>query len=90
MVSVMKIEVMIPEEEIEQAVAELITQRLAKQMFEQYGGGYIFRRDIKAEIRSLLRERMDEITDKAVDAAAASMERKGTKKLLEKIGGTDG
>lgn len=80
----MKVTVEIPDDEIEAKVANLITERLARQMFEQYGGGYIFRKDIKAEIRALLKEHLDDVTDEAIKAAANSIVYKGTKKLLEK------
>ena len=82
----MKITVEIPDEEIESAVIKLLTERISENLYEKWrGAGYAYRKDIKAIIRELMKENMDDFTDRAVKAAAASIENRGIKKLMEEI-----
>lgn len=82
----MKITVEIPDEEIESAVTKLLTERISENLYEKWRGeGYAYRKDIKAIIRELMKENMDDFTDRAVKAAAASIENRGIKKLMEEI-----
>ena len=46
---------------------------------------YMFSNDVKKIVRSVIEERIDTITDKAVDAAARSIEHRGVKKLVDRL-----
>lgn len=83
----MKINIELTDEEIKDAVLQIVAQQIAKKMDSEYGSAvqYVTRRDAKAVIRELLKERMDELADRAVDAASKSIENRAVKKLLKKL-----
>lgn len=83
----MKIEIELTEQEIKDAVLEIVANNTARALNNEYGSSiqYVTRKEVKAVIRELLRERMDELSDRAVKAAAKTIENKSLKKMIEQI-----
>lgn len=80
----MKVIIEIDDKEISQQVEKIVTEQLARDILGRDGNrSYYFRKDVKEIIRSILRENMEEISDRAVAAAAKSIENRGIKKMLE-------
>ena len=82
----MKIEVEIPEEEIQEAAKKIISEHVAGTMISSaYGDGRFYRNTIKEVIRECIREDIDNLSARAVEAAAKSIENRAVKKLIEKL-----
>lgn len=81
-----KIEIELSDAEIKEAVLDIIAHDYAKLLdAERNTVKYVTRRELKEVIRDLLRERMDEYADLAVQAASKSIENRAVKKLLNKL-----
>ena len=81
----MKIEIELADAEIKEAVLDIIAHDYAKRLdAERSTVKYVTRTEIKEVIRGLLRERMDEYAELAVNAASKSIENRAVKKLLAK------
>lgn len=83
----MEIRIELTDEEIRDAVLNIVAKKTAERMDSEYGSSvqYVTRKEVKAVIRELLKERMDELADRAVDAASKSIENRAVKKLLKKL-----
>ena len=81
----MKIEIEIPDERISQRVEDLLVEETVKAIQKEYGSGYYYRKDLKEVIRAAIKENLDDLTDRAVAAAATSIENRGIKKLMEEL-----
>lgn len=87
----MKITVDIPDEEIAEAVKDMLVKnavdRLEDELYhDSYARNrYNYREEIKKAIRSLLKEHLDDLSDRAVKAAATSIENRGIKKMMEAV-----
>lgn len=82
----MKITIEIDDNELRERVTELAAKKLAEELFDRAGNvRYMFSNDVKKIVRTVIDERIDTITDKAVDAAARSIEHRGVKKLVDKL-----
>ncbi|MEE0899177.1 MAG: hypothetical protein U0L88_16340 [Acutalibacteraceae bacterium] len=82
----MKIEIELADAEIKEAVLDIIAHDYAKRLdAERSTVKYVTRTEIKEVIRGLLRERMDEYAELAVNAASKSIENRAVKKLLAKL-----
>lgn len=82
----MKITIDIPNEEIKEAVVEKVSEVLAKEMLEQnYGDALFYRRTIKECIREVIKSDISELSDRAVEAAAKSIENRAVKKLWNQL-----
>ena len=82
----MKIEIELADAEIKEAVLDIIAHEYAKRLdAERSNVKYVTRKEIKEVIRGLLRERMDEYAELAVNAASKSIENRAVKKLLAKL-----
>lgn len=80
----MKVTIDIPDEEIREEVKRILTGQIAKRMYGEWiGEGYVYHRAIKDVIRELIRQNLDDLSDRAVYAAAKTISNKGIKKLLE-------
>ena len=77
----MTITVNLTDEEIKDAVLQIVAKKTAEAMDSEFGSSiqYVTRREVKAVIRELLKERMDELADRAVTAAAKSIENRAMK-----------
>ena len=82
----MKIEIELADAEIKEAVLGIIAHDYAERLnAERSTVKYVTRKEIKEVIRDLLRERMDEYAELAVNAASKSIENRAVKKLLAKL-----
>ena len=81
----MKIVVEIPDEEITTAVKEIVAERIAKEITSKWYAGLEYRRDIKEVIREVIKEDKENLADRAVAAAAKSIENSAVKKMLNQI-----
>ena len=78
----MKITVEIDEEKIRRAVFEELVSQVNKEIVKSWGEGHRFRNDTKAVMREVIRDNMDEFADRAVAAAAKSIENRGIKRAV--------
>lgn len=83
----MELNITLTDEEIKEAVLAIVAKRIAEDLnVEKYSSlKYVTRKEVKAVIRDLLKEHMDELADRAVSAAATSIENRAVKKLLDRI-----
>jgi len=83
----MRIEIELSDDEIKDAVLQIVAKDLAQRMDSEYGSAvkYVTRKEVKACIRELLKERMDELADVAVKAASKSIENRAVKKLIAQV-----
>ena len=84
----MKVTIDISDEEINQAVQELLVRRLADQIFSERNSfdKHGYQRMLKEAVKDLLAGHVDEVTDRAVVYAADYIGKKGVKKIVEKLG----
>ena len=83
-----KITFEIPDEEIKQAVFELLTRRLADEIFTDRWNydERAYRRMLKDGVNAVLKERADEIIDRCIPQAAEYIGKKGVKKFVDSLG----
>lgn len=87
----MKITIEIPDEVITEEVKAGLVKKITHDIYDRYGSeGYVYRKDLKEAIRAVLKENMNDLADRAVAAAAASLENRGIKKLLGKLSESNG
>ena len=78
----MKITVEIDDKEIETEVKRIVTEEIAKSILKnRTTDGYIYRRMIKDAIRETIKADIDNLSDRAVEAASVSIANKGLKKV---------
>lgn len=78
----MKITVEIDDKEIETEVKKIVTEEIAKSILKNRStDGYIYRRMIKDAIRETIKADIDNLSDRAVEAASVSIANKGLKKV---------
>ena len=82
----MRIEVEVSEAEIVERAKEIAANRLADRIIKsEYGDGYFYRKEIKAAIREVIRGDIENLSNRAVEAASKSIENRAVKKLLERL-----
>jgi hypothetical protein len=81
----MKIELEIDEKEILDGAVAIVTSELAKQILGEAYAGRIYRDTIKQTVRECIRGDIENLSDRAVAAAAKSIENRAVKKLIEKL-----
>ena len=81
----MKVTLEIPEEEILEMAKRIAAERLADAMRDRYYEARSLDRSIKEVIRESIKPNMDTLADRAVSAAAKSIENRAVKKLLDKL-----
>ena len=84
----MKVIIDIPDDEIKKEVFEILTRRLADQIFEDRWNydEQAYRRMLKEAVNTVLKERADEIVNCCIPHAAAYIGKKGVKKFVEELG----
>ena len=85
----MTVTIDIPEEEIKAAVIERVADKLAKNMYNGYSEGYFYRKDIKEAVREIIKADIGNLSDRAVNAAAKSIENKAIKKMIDQMAEND-
>lgn len=82
----MKITVDLPDEEIYEMAKELAAKRITSSMIEHsYGDGYAYRKIIKEVVREVIKSDIDNLSERAVAAAAKSIERRAIKNQIDKL-----
>ena len=81
----MKIVLEIPEEEIVEKAKQIAAEELAIQIRKGYYEGRVLRDLCKEVIREAIKKNMDELSSRAVAAAAKSIENKAVKKMMNKL-----
>ena len=82
----MKITVDISEEKIVEMAIGIAAEELSEAIRKGWGEGYYsYRKLCKEVIREAIKENIDDLSDRAVSAAAKSIENKAVKKMLDKL-----
>ena len=81
----MKITIEIPDEELETMVKEKLSERIAQHMYNGWHEGYVYRKEIKEIVRELIKSDIDNLSDRAVTAAAKSIENRSLKKIADSL-----
>ncbi len=86
----MKVTVEIDEKEIKETVLNLVVSRavdtVERKLFnDEFGNGFrrVYSEAIKDSVRALLKEHVDDVTDRAVNAAGQYIGKKGLKKMID-------
>lgn len=88
----MKIMIEISDDEVRDEVFNLLTRRIADQIFSDRHNldEYAFRQALKQGVNAVLKERADEIVDRCIPQASAYIGKKGVKKFAELLEGEAG
>lgn len=86
----MKVEIDIPDEELVAMIKEKLTDRIAQNMYHGWHEGYAYRKDISKVVREVIREDIDNLSKRAVDAASKSIENKALKKFADSLLNAEG
>lgn len=78
----MKITVEIDDAKLEEAVYKMVLEEAVASVRKSWGEGYRFRNDTKAVMREVIRENMDSFAERAIAAAAKSIENRAIKQRL--------
>lgn len=81
----MTITIEIPDEELKAAVLAEVSDRIAKNIHSGYHEGRLYMKDIKEIVREIIKSDIDNLSERAVNAAAKSIENKAIKKTLDKM-----
>lgn len=82
----MKIEIELPDEEIFEMAKGIAAKHIADNIvYRGYGEGYAYRKIIKEVVRDVIRSDIDNLSNRAVSAAAKSIENRAVKKLLAQL-----
>lgn len=81
----MKLAIEIPDEEITAEVKKIVTEKLAHELYKGWYAGREYRRDIKEVVREVIKADKDNLADRAVAAAAKSIENSAIKKLMNQL-----
>lgn len=78
----MKITIEIDDERLKEEVYRAVLEEAVADVRKSWGQGYIFRNDTKAVMREVIRENMDSFAERAIAAAAKSIENRAIKQRL--------
>lgn len=81
----MEIVIKIDEEEVQEMATKIIAEKIVREIDSGHGMGYTYRRDVKAIIREILRDNIDDLSNRAISAAAKSIENRAVKKLIDQL-----
>ena len=81
----MKIELEIDEKEILDGAVAIVTSEVAKKILRETYEGRVYRDEIKKAVRECIRGDIENLSDRAVAAAAKSIENKTVRRLIEKL-----
>lgn len=81
----MKITVNIDDQELIEAAKEVAIRRIADDIFSRIYEGNIYKNAVKECIREAIRQNIDDLSNRAVTAAAKTIENKAMKKMLDKV-----
>lgn len=81
----MEITVNIDDQELIEAAKEVAIRRIADDILFGFRAGNIYKNAAKECIREVIRQNIDDLSDRAVTAAAKTIENKAMKKMLDKV-----
>lgn len=81
----MKITVNIDDQELIEVAKEVAIRRIADDIFSGFRAGNIYKNAVKECIREVIRQNIDDLSNRAVTAAAKTIENKAMKKMLDKV-----
>lgn len=81
----MKITVEIPDEELKEMVMQNIADRIAQNMYHGWLEGYVYKKEIKEVIREYIKCDIDNLSERAISAAAKSIENRSLKKIADSL-----
>lgn len=81
----MKIEIEIPDEELKSMTMEKLSERIATHMYNGWHEGYVYRKEIKEVVREFIKGDIDNLSERAVNAAAKSIENRSLKKIADSL-----
>lgn len=81
----MKIEIEIPDEELNAMVYEKLSERIAQNMYHGWHEGYVYKKEIKEVVREFIKADIDNLSERAVLAAAKSIENRSLKKIADSL-----
>ena len=81
----MKITVEIPDEELKEMVMQNIADRIATNMYHGWHEGYVYKKEIKEVIREYIKDDIDNLSERAITAAAKSIENRSLKKIADSL-----
>lgn len=81
----MKIEIEIPEEELKAMVMANLSERIALNMYHGWHEGYVYKKEIKEVVREFIKADIDNLSERAVSAAAKSIENRSLKKIADSL-----
>lgn len=86
----MKITVEISDEELKEMVMKNISDRIAENMYHGWHEGYVYKKEIKEVVREFIKKDIDNLSKRAVTAAAKSIENRSLKKIADSLVKSDG
>lgn len=81
----MKFEIEIDEEKLADRVEAVLVEYAVEAIRKEWGAGYRFRQDSKSIMREAIRANMDELSERAVAAAATSIANRAIKEKMKEI-----
>lgn len=81
----MKIEIEIPDEELKAMVSEKLSETIAQNMYHGWHEGYVYKKEIKEVVREYIKNDIDNLSERAVTAAAKSIENHSLKKIADSL-----
>lgn len=83
----MKVIIDIPDDELKKEVFEMLTHRLADQIFADRWNQdeRAYRKTLKEAVNAVLKERADDVVDRCISQAAAYIGKKGVKKFADEL-----
>ena len=86
----MKIEIEIPDDELKTMVMDKLSERISQHMYNGWHEGYVYRKEIKEVVREFIKADIDNLSERAVTAAARSIENRSLKKIADSLVKTNG
>ena len=81
----MKVEIEIPEEELKAMVMDKLSEQITKYMYNGWHEGNVYHKEIKEVVREFIKKDIDNLSERAVVAAAKSIENRSLKKIADSL-----
>ena len=81
----MKITIEISDEELKSMVMDKLSERISQHMYNGWHEGYVYKKEIKEVVREFIKADIDNLSDRAVLAAAKSIENRSLKKIADSL-----
>lgn len=81
----MEITIQIDGVQIAGMIEQQIVDEATRQLLSGHGLGWTYRKDVKEVIRDVIRANIDDLSQRAVDAAAKSIENRADKRAVDEL-----